>query len=72
MAIEQISPELCNGCGTCCDWCPMDVIRMDDENDIAVIKYPEDCTSCLQCAFACPEDAIVIVPGKAIRPLVSW
>jgi NAD-dependent dihydropyrimidine dehydrogenase PreA subunit len=72
MAIERIDIELCNGCGSCYERCPMDVIRMNEENDRAVIKYPEDCTGCYQCAFVCLEDAIVISPVKAARPVVSW
>jgi len=43
MAIDEIDPELCNGCGMCVNSCPMDVIRMDGKSRKAIIKYPEDC-----------------------------
>ena len=32
MAIDEIDPELCNGCGVCVNSCPMDVIRMDGKS----------------------------------------
>ena len=39
MAIELIDAELCSGCAACVDSCPMDVIRMDPDEDVAVIRY---------------------------------
>ncbi|MBW1803016.1 MAG: 4Fe-4S binding protein [Deltaproteobacteria bacterium] len=30
MAIEKIDLELCTGCGTCVNSCPVDVIRMPE------------------------------------------
>ena len=29
--------------GLCVNSCPMDVIRMDEEAEKAIIRYPEDC-----------------------------
>ena len=43
MSIERIDAELCTGYGICVDSCPMDVIRMDEKGEKAVIKYHEDC-----------------------------
>ena len=31
MAIERIDDEICIGCGDCVNSCPMDVIRMDED-----------------------------------------
>lgn len=72
MTIERIDDALCTGCGTCEGSCPMDVIRMDDENQKAIIKYPEDCMLCEWCKIDCPEDAIYISPDKRSALLTSW
>jgi NAD-dependent dihydropyrimidine dehydrogenase PreA subunit len=60
MAIERIDPELCTGCGTCIEACIMDVIRMDEENKKAFIKYPGDCMTCFCCELDCPQGAVSI------------
>jgi NAD-dependent dihydropyrimidine dehydrogenase PreA subunit len=72
MSIERIDSELCTGCGTCVDSCPMDVIRMDDKSQKAVIMYPEDCMLCLYCEQDCPSHAIYVSPEKKVLPLLSW
>jgi len=72
MTIERIDPTLCSGCRECVDICPMDVIRMDEKANIAVIIYPEDCSSCGFCEPNCPKDAIYISSGRLARPLVAW
>ena len=72
MSIERIDAKLCTGCGICIDSCPMDVIRMDDNSQKAVIKYPDDCMLCLFCERDCPEDAIYVSPVKKVLPLMSW
>ncbi len=72
MSIESIDAELCNGCGICVKICPMDVLRMDDDDKKAVIRYPEDCMLCEFCALDCPVQAITISPQKSAPLLVSW
>ena len=71
MAIDEIIPELCNGCGICVNNCPMDVIRMDEEGKKAVIKYPEDCMLCGLC-LDCPQNAIHIAQGYYQPIVLSW
>ena len=72
LAIDKIDPELCNGCGICVKYCPMDVIRMDEEGKKAVIKYPEDCMLCGFC-LDCPQKAINISRGYFRRiPILGW
>ena len=70
MAIQRIDTELCIGCGTCVESCPMDVIRM--ENEKAAIKYPEDCQMCRLCEIDCPAKAVYIAPEKLVPYLTSW
>jgi NAD-dependent dihydropyrimidine dehydrogenase PreA subunit len=72
MAIEKIDPELCTGCGICVESCSVDVIRMDENTQKAIIRYPQDCMLCEFCALDCPEGAITITPDKEAPLIVSW
>ena len=71
MAIEEIDVEKCNGCGQCIEACGVDVIRMDNEAQKALIKYPEDCMVCGYCDLDCPEEAIIFTPDKNAPLMVS-
>ncbi len=72
MSIDQIDPELCNGCGICINSCTTDVIRMDEETKKAVVKYPEDCIMCEMCVQDCPQKAITVSLTKTSPLIVSW
>lgn len=72
MTIERIDKSLCIGCGTCVDTCPMDVLRLDEKTEKAVIRYPEDCQLCGLCEMDCPQDAIFVSPEKRTPVLTSW
>jgi len=71
MPIDDIDDVLCNGCGLCVNYCPMDVIRMDKERKKAYIKYPEDCMLCGFC-LDCPQQAIHISRGYHRQTVLSW
>jgi len=53
--LAKVDEELCVGCGTCVNICPMDTIDID--NTIAVV-HEEKCIGCGLCAHHCPEDSI--------------
>ena len=72
MAIKKIDKELCIGCGECVKSCSVDVIRMDEDTEKAIIKYPQDCMLCEMCVFFCPTDAITLTPEKNTGVMVSW
>jgi NAD-dependent dihydropyrimidine dehydrogenase PreA subunit len=72
MVIERIDQELCTGCEICLNNCTMDVIRMDDKSQKAIIKYPEDCICCAYCELDCPEGAIYVSPERSSPVLVAW
>lgn len=55
-----VERELCQGCGTCEDSCPLDVIYMNKEEGLPFIRYPEECWHCGSCRQDCPEGAITI------------
>lgn len=71
MAIESIDAVMCNGCGICVRYCPMDVIRINKATKKAEIRYPEDCMLCGQC-LECPEKAIHLTEGFVRSPLLGW
>ncbi|MFX0080684.1 MAG: indolepyruvate ferredoxin oxidoreductase subunit alpha [Candidatus Hodarchaeota archaeon] len=68
--IAEVDEELCVGCATCLETCPMETIY--SENNKAIVD-PEKCIGCGVCAHICPEEAIhlkrtgprdVLIPPK--------
>ena len=55
----QVDTELCNGCETCVDRCPMDAISITEE-EVASINL-ERCIGCGLCIRACPMEALTLV-----------
>ena len=72
MPVKRIDPDKCNGCGLCVDYCPMDVIRMNEKTGIAEIRYPKDCIVCYNCEFDCPADAIYISSERGTPVIHAW
>ena len=68
--IESIDTEKCIGCGNCAEYCPTDVIRINNKTKKAMIIYPEDCMTCYNCELYCPTQAITVHPFKREQPQV--
>jgi NAD-dependent dihydropyrimidine dehydrogenase PreA subunit len=54
----MVNKELCCGCGTCVDACPMGAISLSGGK--AVIDT-EHCVKCGVCVFSCPQKAITLI-----------
>lgn len=53
-----IDNNLCSGCGICDQVCPGDVMYMDEDTGLAVVRYPDECWHCGSCRADCPAAAI--------------
>jgi Pyruvate/2-oxoacid:ferredoxin oxidoreductase delta subunit len=53
----KADPDLCTGCETCVDQCPVSALSMD--GDIPVVDK-EVCITCFCCQEICPEKAITL------------
>jgi uncharacterized protein (DUF362 family)/NAD-dependent dihydropyrimidine dehydrogenase PreA subunit len=53
----QADPELCTGCATCVDQCPVSALSLHD--DLPAVD-PDACITCFCCQEICPEKAITL------------
>ena len=60
-----VDEKTCIGCRACSAVCPVDLIRLSDEDGVRRIDFPGICDEdCQECARACPEEAIDLVFGE--------
>ena len=61
---------LCDGCGTCADFCPVQAISLVGQKAQVDVRK---CIGCGQCSLQCPQDAVGLVPHErnVILPLVK-
>ncbi len=64
---SQVDTDLCNGCETCMDRCPMDAITIE-ANEVANINL-DRCIGCGLCLNTCPTEALTLAskPDEARR-----
>jgi ferredoxin len=53
--------SLCNGCGTCEGFCPVQAITLEDDH---CRINPQTCIGCGQCEIRCPEEAVRLVANE--------
>jgi NAD-dependent dihydropyrimidine dehydrogenase PreA subunit len=62
----SIDLDCCTACGLCADFCPGQVLALDQEGQ-PYEKYPDDCWYCGVCQVECPVDCISVVFPYLIR-----
>ncbi len=72
MAVQPMDMKKCIHCGMCEQFCPVDVIRFDNEKKEPYIAYFEDCMLCGLCEDRCPANAITVTPDKAGELMLCW
>ena len=53
-----INKDLCIGCGTCADICPMNVFEQEAPKTCPSVAYGEECWHCNACVLDCPKKAV--------------
>jgi len=58
---EIVDSDLCTGCGTCIETCPVDVYKIDESKGKIKIIAINECIDCKACEVQCPEECIEII-----------
>ncbi len=56
----EVNSEVCTGCGTCVDKCPMDAAGINEKDGVSTINL-DRCIGCGNCVAACPSGALSLV-----------
>jgi NAD-dependent dihydropyrimidine dehydrogenase PreA subunit len=68
------NPDVCQGCNSCADVCPTDVLMPNPEQGKPpIVLYPEECWYCGGCVEECPSPgAITMLHPTSQRISVNW
>jgi 2-oxoglutarate ferredoxin oxidoreductase subunit delta len=62
LAVTEL--EKCKSCGTCVQFCPLEIRKFNDEGKAITIKTDKSCGGCSVCYKRCPQDAIKLIRVK--------
>jgi electron transport complex protein RnfB len=64
--VPAIDSDLCIGCGSCVEICPMDALSLD--SDEKATRNPDRCIGCGVCVSACPSGSLALerVPKERV------
>ena len=57
----EIEYDICTGCGTCVDTCPVGVFVIDESVVKVKIVALEECIDCKACEVQCSQECIEII-----------
>jgi len=58
----DINTNWCKGCGICVEFCPKDVLALN--NSVVEVVNIEQCIACKLCEIRCPDFAITVKKNK--------
>ncbi|MHA1293158.1 MAG: EFR1 family ferrodoxin [Promethearchaeota archaeon] len=60
-SLFEFDTELCNRCGLCVKFCPVNNLSFEETEGQKIVKYGEDCVVCMRCFNYCPQNAIFVM-----------
>jgi len=67
MAVK-IDSSKCNGCHTCVENCPEDVLFAEAKKAVPLVRYKDECFHCGACIMDCPRECIELDIPLPLRP----
>ncbi|MBN2604471.1 MAG: 4Fe-4S dicluster domain-containing protein [Bacilli bacterium] len=61
-----IDIDRCKGCALCTNYCPVHILKLDDEHTNSrgytplMVTDPDKCIACAFCAIMCPDSVITV------------
>jgi NAD-dependent dihydropyrimidine dehydrogenase PreA subunit len=56
--------QVCSGCHTCYDVCPVGCFRPSEDGSAIELRHPELCIACGACQLQCPSRAAQLLPRE--------